>query len=333
MYGLWDSELGDSDPDGYSNKLFDGNDVLFYGDTIVMDELNKKSGYDGNFTVETIQITNMWMAMITELYRAVQLCGEGKEALMYFDTKFNPVDFAAALWFGTAQDANSIDGRSLYEWTKRAGLAFANRNVVSVLITRQLSFLQAAFSKCADLYSEEESNQNRIAMKHMVDELTRMMIVPLVQNFIHHLAVEVGMRDRTHRSCALSLLEHSLLSLMIPRSLVHCASFTTKSGITNQATTDERNHMVLYALAVLPLLSVCDKSTTDELFTDLVIGTENAVTLNASTFLDHIGKLQAKYHCLGISCDMGEHPRTFAEKITSFNDFCRSRAVIFCLFP
>ena len=193
MYGLWRSELGDSDPDGYSNKLFDGKDVLSYGNTIVTDELNKKSGYDGNFTVETIQITNMWMAMISELYRAAQLCRSGREAITSFETDFNPVDFAAALWFGTAQDANSNDGSSLYAWAKRAGLAFENQAfVASDEITNRLNSLQETFSVCTDLDSEEDSNINGVDMEHMVDGITRIMIVPLIQNFIHHLAVEVS---------------------------------------------------------------------------------------------------------------------------------------------
>ena len=81
----------------------------------------------------------------------------------------------------------------------------------------------------------------------------------------------------------------------------------TQSGMTSQATTDERNHMVLYALSVLPLLSVCDHSTSDELFTDLVTGTATTVTLNSDTFENHMRKLQAKYNCLGISCEMGEY--------------------------
>lgn len=193
MYGLWRSELGDSDPDGYSNKLFDGKDVLSYGNTIVTDELNKQSGYDGNFTVETIQITNMWMAMISELYRAAQLCRSGKEAMKSFDTDFNPVDFAAALWFGTAQDANSNDGSSLYVWAKRAGLDFENQAfVVSDVINNRLIDLQESFSVCKDLDSEEDSSMNGVFMEHMVDGITRIMIVPLIQNFIHHLAVEVS---------------------------------------------------------------------------------------------------------------------------------------------
>jgi hypothetical protein len=80
--------------------------------------------------------------------------------------------------------------------------------------------------------------------------------------------------------------------------------------------------MVLYALSVLPLLSICDKSTSDELFTELVTGTATTVTLNADTFAIHMSKLQAKYNCLGISCEMSEY-LIFGKLFFSCNHFWR----------
>jgi hypothetical protein len=77
--------------------------------------------------------------------------------------------------------------------------------------------------------------------------------------------------------------------------------------MTDQASTNERNHMVLYALSVLPLISVCDKATSDDLFVDLIISTKEDVMLDSTTFSEHIGILHDKYTCLGISCDMGEY--------------------------
>lgn len=89
--------------------------------------------------------------------------------------------------------------------------------------------------------------------------------------------------------------------------LLFCATIV-QSGMTNdEATTDMRNHMALYALSVLPFISICDKFTSDELFSDLISGTANTVALNYDTFSNHFGKLQDKYKCLGITCDMGEY--------------------------
>jgi hypothetical protein len=116
-YGLWISSAGDGDPDGYSSKSFDDvsfddksfddMNVVNYGDAVVTDSFNKETGYIPELTAETIRVLNMLMAMVTEMYRAGQSCLNG--SLM--DT--NPVDFAAALWFGTAQDPSSSDGGTL----------------------------------------------------------------------------------------------------------------------------------------------------------------------------------------------------------------------------
>ena len=195
IYGLWSSDFGSSDPDEGSNKLFFDADVLHYGETLVNEELNKSSGYDGKFTVETIQLVNMWMAMITEMYRAAGLCRDGAGDVL----DFNPVDFAAALWFGTAQDADSsADGSSLYAWAQRAAMDFVDQSIsVTDEVNSRLTLLQTTYSDCRDS-SGEESKKEGIEMKHMVDEITWLLTVPLVQHFIHHLAIEVGVRPQRH---------------------------------------------------------------------------------------------------------------------------------------
>lgn len=72
--------------------------------------------------------------------------------------------------------------------------------------------------------------------------------------------------------------------------------------------------MVLYALSVLPLISICDKATSDDLFVDLITSTKEKVMLDSTTFSNHIGILQDKYKCLGISCEMGEYFFNFGLK-------------------
>ena len=165
MYGLWRSELGSSDPNGYSNKIFDNNDVLYYGDTIVMDEFNKASGYDAMFTVKVIQVMNMWMSMITKMHRAARLCRDGN-----FDMDLNPVDIAAALWFGSAQNADTPEGGGLYAWAKRAGMKFIEQKIaVTDEVSSQLTLLPTSFSDCKIFDSEEDFLKKGIEMMHMVD--------------------------------------------------------------------------------------------------------------------------------------------------------------------
>lgn len=81
-----------------------------------------------------------------------------------------------------------------------------------------------------------------------------------------------------------------------------------QSGLTTVEPTEERYYVVLYSLAVLPLISICDKDTYDVLFNALI---EDIANYDSTTFSSHIAKLQARYECLGISCEMiGQHVNT-----------------------
>ncbi len=195
--GLWISSAGDSDPDGYSSKSFDDRSVSNYGDAVVTDSFSKESGYIPELTAETVRVFNMFMAMVTEMYRAGNSCLNGSPI------STNPVDFAAALWFGTAQDPSSSDGGSLYTWAQRAGSNFSGQTLlIPDVITAKLSELQQSFTDCITI-AEEEKAAKGVQMRHQVDDITRMLSVPLVQNFIHHLASEVRVQ-RTNLAIAVN---------------------------------------------------------------------------------------------------------------------------------
>lgn len=135
--------------------------------------------------------------MITEMYRAAQLCrgGLGKSITDELDMDFNPVDIAAALWFGSAQDADTPEGGGLYAWAKRAGMKFVEQKIsVNDEVNSRLTQLQTSFSDCKAFDSEEDYTMKGIEMMHVVDDITRFLMVPLVQHFINHLAIEVGVR-------------------------------------------------------------------------------------------------------------------------------------------
>lgn len=191
------SDLGDNGSDGYSNKVFDGKDILYYGDTIVMDEFDKQSGYNPKLTAETIRVMNMWMSMSTEMYRAVETCRNGYSTDAPAD--FNPVDFAAALWLGSAENPDLTVGGSLYAWAKRAEQEYTDQSDgVNDKIIELLKKLQQDFSDCRSLFSAQqpvyeqtEGKEIAIRMKQRADEISRWMLVPMVQWFIHHLAAKV----------------------------------------------------------------------------------------------------------------------------------------------
>lgn len=169
--------------------MFDDGPVLEYGETIVTDELNKKSGYDRQLTAETIRVMNMWMGVTTELYRASTSCRDGYGGKS--KAGFNPVDHAAALWYGSSQNPEATDGASLYAWTKRTATLFEGGIDVNEKIAAELQSLQKSFETCRQISIEDLRETEGIKMKHQIDGVTKMMTIPLVQNFIHHLATQV----------------------------------------------------------------------------------------------------------------------------------------------
>jgi hypothetical protein len=189
-HSLWVSGDGDNDSNGYSNKKFDDKDIAQYGDSIIMDGFNKRSGFDEKLTAETIRVTNVWMGMVTELYKAVESCRDGSAQ----DTEpgFNPVDHAAAFWFGSSQDGDGNSGGSLYAWAFRAGSNFIDQSAgVNLEIITALSDLQTQYANCKDPQTENVRDAAE-AMSKDVLYVTRLMTVPLVQNFISDLATKSG---------------------------------------------------------------------------------------------------------------------------------------------
>lgn len=120
---------------------------------------------------------------------------------------------------------------SLFAWAKRAEISFVTQKIGEVNddMIAKLNSLQDTYEICKDLSDKEEI---AIQMKYEVDEITKIMIVPLVRNLIVHLAAQ--------------------------------------SGIADKEAGDEIDYMVLYSLSVLPMISICDEDVFDDLYTDLV---------------------------------------------------------------
>jgi len=259
MYGLWNSESGDSDGDGYSNKMFDGKPLLPFGDTIVADEMEKESGFDAKLTAETISLVNVWMAMTSELYRAVAYCRDGTT-----NSDRNPVDDAAAFWFGSQVDPNTTTGSTLFAWAGRAQSEFTGfASGVNDEMIEMLSSLQNSYAGCKAAAGKNQRKNRALLMKTDVDYTIQIMTVPLVQNFIRSLA--------------------------------------SVSGIATQALNDRDNYMVLYSLMVLPLISICDEIIFDDLWEDVLVGKQ---PYTAATFSETLKMVQDRFQCLGITCSM-----------------------------
>ena len=166
---------------------FFSDPVEYYGHSIISDEFSKASGYDPNLNAETIRVTNMWMATVQSLYDASNLCHKGPseiDALTYV----NPVDKAAAFWYGTAEDAMSAQGGSLYAWMRRSNNLSVSGTAYNPLLTVQegLKFLQSYLTDCLDKWDAEVTDQQEYDMDKQVSEIVGAMTVSLVRNLIYY---------------------------------------------------------------------------------------------------------------------------------------------------
>ena len=197
MYSLYRSPHGSGfEKDDIRDMMkFLSEDVDNYGHTIIQDELKKQSGYDRSLTTETIRVISVWMSTIQSLYDAVKVCEQGGGLEVLEAPEFvNPVDAAAAFWFGNLDDENDTTGGSMYAWAARARDNFvfqsdltgfdANKDLLTDLNT-----MQGMLNDCMDFSKTPDIGSRNVATKEMrelADGMSGKMTVPMVQNFIHY---------------------------------------------------------------------------------------------------------------------------------------------------
>ncbi len=244
MYALWQSANGDGTLD---NKEFDDSPVGLFGDTIIMDEFEKKSGFNAQLTAETIRATNMWMAATNALYAGVHICSNSE--LADEPSYVNSIDKAAAFWIGTHKDPDSSEGGSLYAWSNRIDAKFAELSGsdfdANVKILDGLNELQTEFSKCLGSSNATEKEDIAYKMRVYADDVARYMTVPLVQSLIHSMAIAGD----------------------------------------SPASIEETDRVILYALLALPQIRICDKTAYNDLYEMLVTNAKSAPGIDVSKAL------------------------------------------------
>ena len=157
------------------------------------------------------------MSVVQSLYNAVSLCDGGVIPDIDDGSYVNPIDVASALYIGNLQsiDQNSIENsNSLYAWVTKASMNFEMSevlptNVQNVLqegsitlserILNGLVELQTLLPTCwQSTTTTDDNNDNDVAqqMRMKVDDLTKLLKIPLVQNLIHYSAsVATGAND------------------------------------------------------------------------------------------------------------------------------------------
>lgn len=188
MYGYYKSPNGsgnDSTKDR-ANMLFLEDPVDYYGHTIITNEFEKPSGYNATLNAETIRVTNMWMATVQSLYDAQALCDAGPGDWYDPLNDANPVDKAAAFYFGTHEDDTSSEGGSLFAWVARTREKFVSEAgfLVNDAMVYGLVTMQTMLDDCLALTGTEKT-EKQYELNKLVNDLTQKMTIPLVQNLIY----------------------------------------------------------------------------------------------------------------------------------------------------
>ncbi|KAL7522638.1 hypothetical protein ACHAWX_007338 [Stephanocyclus meneghinianus] len=182
-------------------------------------------------------------------------------------TNINPMQiiYMYGLWISGDGDNDSngysnkqFDGGDIAQYGNTIIIDGFNKNRVNDEMIITLKKLQSNYATCKDL-ALDDANEVANDMRKDVLYISRLMTIPIVQNFITNLA--------------------------------------TKSGKTQS----ERDYLILYSLALLPQLSICDEDVLDSLFTDLVL--ENS-SFNSTKLPETLKIIQDRYDCLGISCSL-----------------------------
>ena len=197
MYAYWRSQNGSGSSSSTTADLPNRGGMTFldepgdyYGHTIIQNELSKESKYDAELTAETVRVVNVWMATVQALYDAVQTCDDSDGTPV--DTSdpvfVNPVDQAAAFWFGSLETVGSSDGGTLYAWAQRTNDLYIGGVDVNAGMIEGLKDLQTMLNSCltsgAGSGGDDIVGDSAKEMRVKVDDVVRIMTIPLVQNLI-----------------------------------------------------------------------------------------------------------------------------------------------------
>jgi len=193
-----------------SQMTFLSSPISNYAHTIITDEYKKTSGYDSTLTSETIKVMSVWMSVVQSLYNAVTLCDEGIKPDIDDGSYVNPIDVGAALYVGNLQstDGSSIESsNSLYAWVTKASNNFEMSsdvlpaNVQNVLQEGNISLSERILNGLVELQTllptcwqsttaKDNDDDNDVAqqMRIKVDDITKLLKIPLVQNLIYYSA-------------------------------------------------------------------------------------------------------------------------------------------------
>ena len=163
-----------------------GRDARVYADTLVESAFDSITTDTRMLPVETAVALNLWMHIAHSLYNTLKNC---KNKQIRDDDGVHSMDIAVAYWIGDGQVAGSSEvGHSLYALAERMGDLFdMSAGGQSRTNTNILKLFNEAKHEISLPGACSDSPSSYLRLSRLVNKITSLMAVPLIQNLIHSL--------------------------------------------------------------------------------------------------------------------------------------------------
>ena len=161
---------------------FMGAKVSSYADSFVNKVFN-----EGTVAKDAAVALNLWMVIVHKLYQAVRDCKSNMEDSNYDAGGVLSLDEAVAFWIGESQmTGDPYSGHLLYALAEDMGARFNQDESGQSEVNKKVLTLfneakdQITFSNACTVTSNTSEK-----LKHIVDSMVSVMVIPLMQSLIH----------------------------------------------------------------------------------------------------------------------------------------------------
>ncbi len=188
-----------------SDGTFMSRDVRLYADSIVQDAFKNVNSTSKTLPVEATLALNLWMYVAHLLYKTLKDC---KKKVIVDDDGIHSIDIAVAYWIGDGQISGSSDnGHLLYALAERMDELFSqDKTRQSRTNTNILQLFNKAKHKISLPGACSDNPSSYLHLSRIVNKITSLMAVPLIQSLIHNL--------RNDDRARVKLYAHSVIPLM-----------------------------------------------------------------------------------------------------------------------
>lgn len=188
-----------------SDGTFMSRDARLYADSIVEDIFKNLDVNTKTLPVEAALSLNLWMQIAHLLYKTLKDC---KNKAIRDEDGIHSIDIAVAYWIGDGQIAGSGDkGHLLYAFTERMGELFSmDNNGQSRTNSNILKLFNEAKHEISLPGACSDNPSSYLHLSRLVNKITSLMAVPLIQSLIHNLHIDDRARVKVYA--------HSVIPMM-----------------------------------------------------------------------------------------------------------------------